>query len=92
MNTGRKMKTGFLGWKYGPEGGCHDHSNQPFGSMTERYFLTTWPSVYQKCSRSVTGIRTLYEHRSGLSSGARSRLNLTIRQTETSQCRPDLEH
>jgi hypothetical protein len=74
MNTGRKAKTGFLGWKYGPVGGCHDHSNQLFDSMTERYFLATWQSVYQKCSCSVTGIRTLYEYRSGLFYGARSHL------------------
>ena len=92
MNTGRKVKIGFLGSKYGLVGGGLDHSNQPFDSITERYFLTIWQSVYQECSRSVTGIRTLYEHLSGLSSGVWSHLNLTIRQKETSQCLPDLEH
>ena len=36
MNTDRKVQIGFLGSKYEPDGGCHDHNNQPFGSMTER--------------------------------------------------------
>jgi len=68
------VKTGFLGWKYGPMGGCHDHSNQPFGSMTERCFLTTWQSVYQEWSSTVTGLRKLHGQRSGLSSGVWSHL------------------
>jgi hypothetical protein len=48
MNTGRKVQTGFLGWNFGPVGGCHDHSNQSFGSVTARCFLATWQSVYQE--------------------------------------------
>jgi len=76
MNTGRKVKTGFLGWKYGPVRNCHDHSNQLFGSITERFFSTTWHSVYHEWSSSVTGLQTLHEYRSGLSSGVWSHLNL----------------
>jgi hypothetical protein len=83
MNTGRKVRTGFLGSKYGPVGGCLDHSNQHFGSMTVRCFLTTWQSVYQEWTRSVTGLRTLHEHRSDLSTGVGSYLNLTIRKIAT---------
>jgi len=41
----------------GPVGHCLDHSNQPFGSMTVRCFLTTWHSLYQEWSCFVnTGL------------------------------------